>query len=97
MSKLIDVDELEPDTEWSEYYDGFTSYSQSQINDAEEVKAIPLEKLKQAREKTLKKVRMFSGSGTEITQAYCDGLKAGLEILDKLMEGVEDKSNGEMS
>ena len=43
--KLIDADELELDTEWSDYYDGFTSYSQSQIDEAEEVKAIPLEKL----------------------------------------------------
>ena len=42
--KLINADELELDTEWSEYYDGFTSYSQSQIDEAEEVNAIPLEK-----------------------------------------------------
>ena len=47
--RLIDADELELDTEWSEYYDGFTSYSQSQINEAEEVKAIPLERLKDFR------------------------------------------------
>lgn len=50
MSRLIDADTLELDTEWSDYYDGFTSYSQSQIDEAEEVKAIPLEKVKQARE-----------------------------------------------
>ena len=43
--KLINADELEPDTEWSDYYDGFTSYSQSQIDETEEVKAIPLERL----------------------------------------------------
>ena len=49
MGKLINADELEPDTEWSDYYDGFVSYSQSQINDAEEVKAIPLERLKDFR------------------------------------------------
>jgi len=53
MGKLINADELEPDTEWSEYYDGFTSYSQSQINEAEEVKAIPLEKLKDFRNKVM--------------------------------------------
>ena len=34
--RIIDADELEPDTEWSDYYDGFTSYSQSQIDEAEE-------------------------------------------------------------
>ena len=43
--KLINADELELDAEWSEYYDGFTSYSQGQIDEAEEVKAIPLERL----------------------------------------------------
>ena len=51
--KLIDADELELDTEWSEYYDGFTSYSQSQIDEAEEVKAIPLEKLIDFRNKVV--------------------------------------------
>jgi hypothetical protein len=51
--KLIDADELELDTEWSEYYDGFTSYSQSQINEAEEVKAIPLERLKDFRNEVM--------------------------------------------
>ena len=43
--RIIDADELEPDTEWDDYYDGFTSYSQGQIDAMEEVKAIPLEKL----------------------------------------------------
>ena len=32
MAEYIDRTELEPDTEWSEYYDDFISYSQSQIN-----------------------------------------------------------------
>ena len=53
MSRLIDADELELDTEWSEYYDGFTSYSQMQIDEAEEVKAIPLEKLKDFRNEVM--------------------------------------------
>ena len=47
--RLIDTDELELDTEWSDYYDGFVSYSQSQIDEAEEVKAIPVERLKDFR------------------------------------------------
>lgn len=51
--KLINANELEPDTEWSDYYDGFVSYSQSQIDDAEEVKAIPLEKLIDFRNKVI--------------------------------------------
>jgi hypothetical protein len=51
--KLINADELEPDTEWDDYYDGFTSYSQSQIDAMEEVKAIPLERLKDFRNKVV--------------------------------------------
>lgn len=74
--KLIDADELELDTEWSEYYDGFTSYSQSQINEAEEVKAIPLEKVKQA----MKEI--------ENRSTYID-MAGVLGILDKLIEEVE--------
>lgn len=31
MSRLIDADKLEPDTEWNDYDDDFVSYSQSQI------------------------------------------------------------------
>lgn len=49
--KLINADELEPDTEWDDYYDGFVSYSQGQIDEDEEVKAIPLEKLNDFRKK----------------------------------------------
>ena len=32
--RLIDADALEPDTEWSEYQDGFISYSWLEINNA---------------------------------------------------------------
>lgn len=32
---LIDRDELELDTEWDDYYDGFISYSEIQIKNAE--------------------------------------------------------------
>ena len=34
MSRYIDADALECDTEWSEYHDGFTSYSQMAIDTA---------------------------------------------------------------
>lgn len=34
MSKWICVDDFEPDTEWSEYEDGFISYSRLQIDSA---------------------------------------------------------------
>jgi len=37
MSRYIDADALECDTEWSEYHDGFTAYSQMAIDTAPSV------------------------------------------------------------
>ena len=34
MSRYINKDALEYDTEWSEYHDGFTAYSQMEIDTA---------------------------------------------------------------
>ena len=34
MSRYIDADALECDTEWSDYHDGFTAYSQLEIDTA---------------------------------------------------------------
>jgi len=79
--KLINADELEPDTEWDDYYDGFVSYSQSQINEAEEVKAIPLEKVERAREK-IENLTPWDEGLVEMHEV--------LSVLDKLMES-EDK------
>ena len=78
--KLINVDDLELDTEWSDYYDGFTSYSQSQIDATEEVKAIRLEKVKQAREE-IENWSTYDG-------IYIDRADV-LKILDKLIKEVE--------
>ena len=39
---LIDADELEPDTEWDDYEDGFISYSRNQIKCANVI--IPADK-----------------------------------------------------
>ena len=81
--KIIDADELEPDTEWDDYYDDFVSYSQGQIDAVEEVKAIPLDEVKQAREEI------------ENLTPWDDGLvemHEVLSVLDKLIEGVKDES-----
>ena len=77
---LIDRDELELDTEWSDYYDGYMSYSQSQINGAVEVQAIPLDKVKQAREEIENLNLNDYGDNLYQFQAKCT------EILDKLIE-----------
>ena len=46
--RLIDADELEPDVRWSDYFDEFTGYSISQVNDAQTIEAIPIEWMKTA-------------------------------------------------
>lgn len=38
--KLIDANELTPDTEWDDYEDGYISYSQMQIDNASTVRAV---------------------------------------------------------
>lgn len=38
--RLIDADALECDTEWSEYHDGFISYSQMEIDTAPTIDAV---------------------------------------------------------
>jgi hypothetical protein len=78
--KLINADELEPDTEWSDYYDGFVSYSKSQIDAAEEVKAIPLDEVKQAKEKIEKLNLNDYADNLYKFQTKCTG------ILDKLIK-----------
>jgi hypothetical protein len=86
--ELIDRNKLELDTEWSEYYDGYMSYSQIQIDNAEEVKAITLDKIKQAREKMESKLYV----GTEETTGLpiLDlGVTLCLEILDELIRESE--------
>jgi hypothetical protein len=48
MSRLIDADKLELDSEWNDYYDGYMAYSQCQVDCAETVKAIPVDKINKA-------------------------------------------------
>lgn len=91
MGKLIDAGNLKPDTEWSEYYDTYMSYSQLQIREAEEVKAIRLEKIKQAKEE----IKGISEEVPYRNQAFSYGIRICetekvLEILDKLISESED-------
>lgn len=92
MMDLIDRSELEPDTEWSEYYDGFTSYSQSQINGAVEVQAIPLDKVKEARKEFISKYPQNYMGEPELGGRTCYfSLNEVLEILDEYFIESEDE------
>ena len=46
--RLIDADALEPDTEWSEYHDGFTAYSQMAIDTAPSIDIVRCKECKYA-------------------------------------------------
>jgi hypothetical protein len=83
MSRLIDADKLELDAEWSDYYNAYMAYSSYQINDAEEVKAIPLDKVKQAREE----IQKLRGCSCSCSDGIIDDVE---DILDELIES-EDK------
>ena len=48
MAEYIDRTELETDTEWSEYEDGFVSYSQSQIQGMPKADVIERSKIDKA-------------------------------------------------
>lgn len=91
MSRLIDADKLEPDTEWNDYDDGFMSYSQSQIRNAEEIKAVSIDNVKQARER-IENINPVYSTGDDRTHVLknCDDIKTEvLSILDKMLESEE--------
>ncbi len=83
MSKLVDVDKLELDAEWSDYYNEYMAYSLIQVGNAEKVKAIPLDKVEQAREK----IKQLPITDTAI--------KLVTEVLDELLESEEYNEDNE--
>ena len=88
--RLIDADKLELDAGWDEYYDDFMSYSQLQIREAEEIKAIRLDKVKGARDKMAENFDECCASDDGTTfNAFNSGIKLCLEILDELLESEE--------
>lgn len=48
------------------------------------------DKVNQAKKEISNKVLKYSGSGNEVTQAYCDGFKDSLKILNNLIKESED-------
>ena len=82
MAEYIDRTELEPDTEWSEYYDDYISYSQSQINSLPTADVIERSKIDKAIEDI--NTEMSYGSARFMQETmYHKGLKRALEILKK--------------
>lgn len=84
MAEYIDRTQLEPDTEWSDYYDDFISYSQSQINSLPQADVIERVKIDKAIEEieALKKYEMERFSEDVM---YHKALKRCLEIIKRNM------------
>lgn len=50
MMRLIDSDNLKPDAQWDGFYNCYSAYSISQIDDAPTVQAVPIEVLQEIRQ-----------------------------------------------
>lgn len=75
MSRYIDADALEYDTEWSEYHDGFTAYSQMAIDTAPSIDLVRCAECRWSRPRTLKGENGYRCLFYRIDKAedgYCD-------------------------
>ena len=92
MSRYIDLDQIEfLKVDGNEEFNHGVDCCVNRLLRAEPIKAVSLDKVKQAREEIWKNTYEYSGSGNEVIQAYCDGFKASLKIIDKLIESEESE------
>lgn len=83
MAEYIDRTLLEPDTEWSDYYDGFVSYSQSQIQDtpkADVIERSEYEKIKFERDISVQQIHDL---GNSVSKAI-EELQARADMFNKI-------------
>jgi hypothetical protein len=81
MSRLIDADMLSPDRDY--YYNGgYDAVSCQQIDYAPTVKAIPLNRIKKAREE----IQKLRGCSCSCSDGIIDDVE---DILDELIESEE--------
>ena len=78
MAEYIDRTQLEPDTEWSDYDDGFVSYSQSQIRSMPKADVVEREKVNKA----MKQIEELSGQSCMVSDGIIN------EVLDILEECI---------
>ena len=82
MAEYIDRTELELDTEWSEYEDGFTSYSQFQIQNMPTADVVEREKIDKAIEE-IEKEEVEVDYMNERKSGFNSGIFRALEILKR--------------
>ena len=81
--RLIDADALELDSEWSEYMDGWTSYSQFQIDNAPTIEAEPVRHWIPVSERLPEKTGYYLVCDST---AFFDGIK-GRQDVSKFVIG----------
>ena len=92
MSRFVDLDQVEfLKVDGNKEFNHGVDCCINRLLEAEPIKAVSLDKVKQAREEIRKKTYEYSGSGDETIQAYCDGFKDSLKILDKLIAESAEK------
>lgn len=85
MAEYIDRTKLEPDTEWSEYEDGFMSYSQSQINSLPKVDVIERSEYDELHKKYLKAIHNHTECLKELHE-YRSKIDKAIEEINKLYD-----------
>jgi hypothetical protein len=79
MSRFVDLDQVEfLKVDGNKEFNHGVDCCINRLLKAEPIKAVSLDKVKQAREEIRKKTYEYSGSGDETIQAYCDGFKDSL-------------------
>lgn len=92
MSRYVDLDQIEfLKVDGNKEFNHGVDCCINRLLKAEPIEVISLDKVKQAREEIWKNVYEYSGTGDEVIQAYADGLKKGLDIIDKYKAESEDK------
>lgn len=90
--RLIDADMLSPDRDYYDNspYSGYDAVSCQQIDSAKTVKAIPLDRIKQARKDMENKYDDLANAWCEREEGRNEAILEVLEILDKLIAESED-------
>ena len=84
MAEYIDRTQLEPDTEWSEYEDGFISYSQSQINSSPTADVIERSKIDEAIEEIGD--YNIKTNFTSCSEVFQLGVTRGLDLASEILK-----------
>lgn len=92
MSRYVDLDQIEfLKVDGNEEFNHGVDCCINRLLKEGSIEVVSLDKIKKVREEIWKNCYEYSGTGNEVVQAYCDGFKNSLKILDKLIEESEDK------